>query len=151
MTMEPDTLDPKVRTAVVRAFVDLGRAPLVGEIARTLGCSPAEIEASFGRLHDAHMLVLAPGTSYLWMANPLSALPTPYAVHAGEKTFWGNCIWDALGILAMLGSDGDVTCTCPDCAEPLRLEVVDGGLVPSEHIVHFLVPARQWWDDIGFN
>ena len=47
--------------------------------------------------------------------------------------------------------DGVVESECPDCGEPLELEVRDGELDPRRHLlVHFVVPARHWWDDIGF-
>ena len=40
---------------------------------------------------------------------------------------------------------------CACCDETLRLRVEDGELVEgSDVLVHFLVPARRWWDDIGF-
>ena len=149
--MEDTDLDRSVRAAVYRLFIDTGRAPVVAELSKETGETPARVEASLQRLHDAHILVLAPGTPYIWMANPFSSLPTPYTVTAAGKTFWGNCIWDGLGILAVLGVDGTVTSYCPDCADPLRVEVRDGDLLASDNIIHFTVPAREWWDDIGFN
>lgn len=142
--------DNEVRLAVYRSFVDEGRAPVAPEIAEIVSSTPAQVEDAFRRLHDAHVLVLAPGTPYIWMANPLSALPTPYTVRCNDKTFWGNCIWDSLGVVAMLGSDGSVTSLCPDCGEELRLEIRDGELSSSDHVVHFAVPAAHWWDGIGF-
>lgn len=149
--MNGTELDQHVRAAIYRLFVDNGRAPVVAELSSELDLTPVRVEASLQRLHDAHVLVLAPGTPYIWMANPFSALPTPYTVTAGAKTFWANCIWDGLGILAMLAADGTVDSFCPDCGDPLRVEVRDGDLVPSEDVIHYTVPARKWWDDIGFN
>lgn len=149
--MDAAALDGRVRLSIYRSFVDTGRAPIAAELATAVSASVAEVEESLRRLHDAHVLVLAPGTPYIWMANPLSALPTPYTVALDGKKFWGNCIWDALGIIAMLDSDGTVTAPCPDCGEQLRLDVRGGALVPSELLVHYAVPAAQWWDDIGFN
>ena len=143
--------DDQVRVATYRLFIEQGRAPVAAEVARAISATPAAVEESFHRLHDAHLLVLAQGSDYIWMANPFSALPTAYSVKSGDRTFWGNCIWDALGIVAMLGSDGTVTGLCPDCGDGLQLEVRDGELVPTDHLVHFTVPARHWWDDIGFN
>lgn len=148
---ETADFDNEVRVAVYRSFVDEGRAPVPSEIAEAISTTPARVEAAFRRLHDGHVLVLAPGTPYIWMANPLSALPTPYTVTAAGKTFWGNCIWDALGVVAMLGSDGTVASSCPDCGEPLRLDIRNEKLPRSDYIVHFAVPAAHWWDDIGFN
>lgn len=148
---ETQEFDNRVRLATYRSFLELGRAPVAAELAKVVAARPVEVEAALRRLHDAHVLVLAPGTPYVWMANPMSALPTPYSVAANGKTFWGNCIWDALGIVAMLGSDGVVTGFCPDCGDELRLEIKDNVLQPSEYLVHFAVPAAHWWDDIGFN
>ena len=149
--MDEELLDRNVRAAVYRLFVDRGRAPVAAELSQEIGENPARVEASLQRLHDNHILVLAPGTPYIWMANPFSALPTPYTVTTGGKTFWANCIWDGLGIVAMLGAEGSVDSFCPDCAGPLRVEVRDGDLVTSDHVIHYTVPARKWWDDIGFN
>lgn len=142
--------DNEVRLAVYRFFVDEERAPVTAEIAKIISSTPGEVEDAYRRLHDAHVLVLAPGTPYIWMANPFSALPTPHMVRCKDKTYWGNCIWDALGIVAMLGSDGSVTSRCPDCGEELRLEIRDGRPSDSAYVVHFAVPAVRWWDDIGF-
>lgn len=145
------TFDLEIRLATYRSFLDEGRAPVPAEIAEIVGSSPAEVEAAFRRLHDAHVLVLAPGTPYIWMANPFSALPTPFKVSSDSRTYWGNCIWDALGIATILDADSDVVCRCGDCGEVLTLEVRGDELSPQEHLVHFAVPAAQWWDDIGFN
>lgn len=141
----------EVRVAIYRLFIENGRAPVVADVAEAIEAPPIDVENAFKQLHDEHVLVLAPGTPYIWMANPLSALPTPYEVSVGEKTLWANCIWDACGILAMLHTDGDITGRCPDCGTRLRLEVRDETIAPLNHTVHYAVPAAHWWDDIGFN
>ncbi|HVM20546.1 MAG TPA: organomercurial lyase [Egibacteraceae bacterium] len=145
--------DNAVRLFVYRFFVEHGRPPMPVETASALQVSSAEVEASLRRLADQHLLVLAPGTPYVWMANPLCALPSPFRVRARDRDWYGVCIWDALGVIAMLGSDGTVTTTCPDCAEPLVIDVRDDELyAPDDRcVVHYLVPAASWWDDIGFN
>lgn len=142
-------LDEEVQLFVFRAFVEDGRPPVPAEIARGLDRTQDEVEGSLRRLADGHVLVLAPGTPYVWMANPLSAIPTPFWVEVGERTFFGNCIWDALGVAAMLHADADVLTSCPDCSEELRLEV-RGDRVSGPGVVHYAVPAANWWDDIGF-
>jgi hypothetical protein len=132
-------------------MVDEARPPTASEIAVTLNVATEEIEASLGRLADGHVLVLAPGTPYVWMANPFSAIPTPFEVQVGERRYFGNCIWDALGIPACLHTDGTIRTRCPDCAEPMSLQVRDGSLEEAERsaLIHFSVPAARWWDDIG--
>jgi hypothetical protein len=50
----------------------------------------------------------------------------------------------------MVGADGVVDTSCPDCGEPLELRIGDGELEPVDAVVHFAVPAARWWDNIGF-
>ncbi len=143
--------DNDVRVAIYDFFVTFGRAPVAAEVATEIDARPHDVEKAYRRLADAHVLVLAPGTPYIWMANPFSALPTPFVVSARGRQWWGNCIWDALGILVLLGTDGSVKTSCPDCGDHIRLEIRDGELTAGDGVVHFSVPAASWWDDIGFN
>jgi Alkylmercury lyase len=143
--------DSAVRLEVYRAFVELGRAPVAAEIAEALGADQVSVEQALRRLADAHVLVLAPGTPYVWMANPFSAIPTPFAVDAGGRTLYGNCIWDGLGVVAVMGGTGIVRTWCPDCGERLAVAVESNRLAHGDGVVHFAVPAASWWDDIGFN
>lgn len=145
-----DAADNEVRIGIYDYFVREGRPPVPAELAAELHLRPLEVEAAFRRLADAHVLVLAPGTPYIWMANPLCALPSPFLVETEGRRWWGVCIWDALGILAMFGSDGTVSTRCPDCGERLEVTVRDGE-VSGDGVVHYAVPAAHWWDDIGFN
>jgi Alkylmercury lyase len=143
-------LDSAVRLELYRFFVDQGRPPVAAEVAETLATDQASVEDSLRRLADAHVLVLAPGAPYVWMANPLSAIPTPFQAEVGGRRFFGNCIWDALGVVAMLGGTGTVTSWCPDCLDQMSVAVAEGRLASGEGVVHFAVPAAHWWDDIGF-
>jgi alkylmercury lyase-like protein len=144
-------IDAEVRLEVYRFFIERGRPPVPAELAEALHTDQRSIEDSLHRLAEAHVLVLAPGTPYIWMANPLSALPTPFSVEAADRIWYGNCIWDALGIVAMLGGTGSVSTWCPDCQERLTASVQEGRLSSGEGVAHFAVPAAHWWDDIGFN
>ena len=152
MSAAPTTDDEAVRLLVYRFFIEHGRPPMPVDTALELGMTSAEAAAAVKRLADDHLLVLAPGTPYIWMANPLCALPSPFAVRARDRDWFGVCIWDALGIIGMLGGDGSVTTRCPDCGDVMVVEVRDGEVhAPPGAVVHFAVPARHWWDDIGFN
>ena len=74
-----------------------------------------------------------------------------FKVEADERKWDSICVWDALGNLALLESDGTLSTSCPDCAEPIVLEIVDGGVdAPARSLVHFGVPASRWYEDIGF-
>ena len=144
-------VDQAVRVEVYRLFVELGRAPVPAEIAHALDLRHDAVEDALRRLAAEHALVLAPGTPYIWMANPFSAIPTPFSVEADGRTFFGNCIWDAMGVVAMLGGTGTVRTWCPGCLERMEVAVSDGHLTSADGIVHYSVPAAHWWDDIGFN
>ena len=146
-----DELDLRIRNHVYAAFVAEGRAQTTAETATALGLAEDEVAAAYRHLEDAHALVLHPGTTELRMLNPFSAVDSPHRVDAGGRSWFANCAWDALGIPAALHTDGVVDSRCPDCGEPLQLEVRDGELVRgAELLVHFVVPARRWWDDIAF-
>jgi hypothetical protein len=144
------SVDQAVRLFVYEHFLAEAHPPGIDGVATGLSLSRDEVEASFRRLEDGHVLVFAPGTRNIWMANPLSAFPTPFRVETARGAYWGTCIWDGFGIVAMLGGDGVVRTTCADCGDEMTLQVVGGGLEPVEGVAHFAVPARSWWDNIGY-
>lgn len=139
-----------MRVAIYERFVDEGEAPGAGDLADALSIPAQEVEASFLRLAEDRVIVLMPETTEIWMANPLSAVPTSFRVQTPRGSFWGNCIWDGLGAIAMLGGAGTVETRCPDCEEAMELRVENGVLANGEGVAHFAVPAARWWDNIGF-
>jgi hypothetical protein len=118
---------------------------------QTLDLSLAEVKASLERLASAKVLVLQPESREVLMAPPFSAVPTPFAVSAADRVYFGNCIWDALGIPAMLSCDARVETSCGCCGEAMSVSVEDQSLQTSEGLVHFAIPARRWWEDIVFS
>lgn len=148
--MSDADLDRRVRLHIYERFAEEGRPPTAEETADALDVSSQQAADAYRRLHEGHVIVLEPGTVDVWMANPFSARPTSFRVVAGERWWWGTCTWDALGILATLDIDGVVATECPDCGAPLELRIRGGELQPVEAVAHFAVPARKWWDDIGF-
>lgn len=148
--MMAEELDRTVRREVYDTVVKTGRPPLAAEVAGSLGAGLGEVQASFDRLAAGHVLVLQAGSGEILMANPFAALPTPFAVEAEGRQYFGNCIWDALGIPAMLNRDATISASCGCCGLSMPLEVRSGELQPSEGVVHFAVPARLWWENIVF-
>ncbi len=142
-------IDRDVRIALFALFAELGRAPTTDEVAARAALAPDEVHASYERLHEGHVIVLDPAGREVWMANPFSAVATPYRVRAGEQSWFANCIWDGLGICALLDRDGTVETECADCGAALAVTVRDGE-VHGAGVAHFLVPAAHFWDDIGF-
>lgn len=144
-----------VRLEVYRRFIADGRSPAVAELARSLAAPREEIAAALQALHESRALVLQPSGEIL-MANPLSAVPTPYVVRVSSSphVFFGNCIWDSFGVVAMLGGSGTVETTCGDCGEAMSIAVSGYQLAtPASQrgLCHFALPARRWWEDIVFN
>lgn len=153
MNATPD-LSPeekRVRLFIYEFLLEHDRCPTVNEIAIEAGITPLAAQRLLERLETVHdAIVLSSGSPNLWLADPFSALPTAYPAIAGEHRWFGMCVWDALGILALAGVDGSAPTLCPVSGEPLELRVESGKLVRSEGVVHFAVPAAEWWRDIGF-
>jgi hypothetical protein len=120
---------------IYAGFAAAGEAPA--------GCDPDALR----RLHDEHRLVLG-GGGRIRMAHPFSGVATDTRVLAGNSSWYANCPWDGLGILAALGRDGIVVAHCPDCGDDAGLIVSGGAMEDCEAVVHFSVPAARWWDDI---
>jgi Alkylmercury lyase len=140
-----DAGDLELRRRTYARFVELGRAPAPEELGER-----EEVLARWRRLHDAHALVLNPATDELRMANPFSAVPTAYRVRAAGRWWYANCAWDAFGICAALHVDGRIETSCPDCGEPVSVDVRDEKPDHDTLLFHCLVPAAHWWDDIVF-
>ncbi len=145
-----DERDLAVRNLTYSLFVELGRAPSADEVAEAASTSKDEVEDAWRRLHDAHALVLTPGAAELRMANPFSAVPTSFRVRAGGRWWYANCAWDAFGICAALHVDGRIETSCPDCGEPIVVEVHDERPDDENLLFHCLVPAAHWWADVVF-
>jgi Alkylmercury lyase len=139
-----------VRVFVYRRFVEDGKPPPVADVAAGLGLARDEVESAFRELEAGRVFVFEPGTLDIWLAQPLSARPTGFRVTASSGAWWGTCVWDGLGIPAMLGEDATIATSDPATGAPIELRIEDGELAPAEAIAHFSVPARRWWDDIGY-
>lgn len=141
----------EVRVDIYRSFVETGRPPMPGDVAVERGVPLEEVEAAIHQLARDDVIALIPGTSFVWLAHPFSAAAAPFRVTAGERSWDAICIWDALGILALVGSDGRVDTRCPDCGDPLAVEVRDGDMVaPDGYLAHYGVPANRWYEDVGY-
>ena len=145
-----DRADLDLRNLTYGLFVELGRAPTAEEMARASGSTTWEVETGWRRLHEQHAFVLDADTNTLLMANPFSAVPTPYRVQAQDRWWYGNCAWDAFGICAALRADGRIETSCADCGDPIAVVVRDERPDDESLLFHCLVRAEHWWDDIVF-
>jgi hypothetical protein len=145
-----EALVREVRLHVFRQAADTAQVPQPPQIAAALSRSESEVHQALQQLAAGKVLILAPNDGNIWAANPFCAVPSPFRVETRGTTYYGICIWDALGIAAALGTDAVIRAACGDCSDPLVLEIVAGKLTRSEGIIHFAVPAHHWWDNIGF-
>lgn len=129
-----------------RYLIGGGLAPTAASIAEYGGLDEAEVSAALRRLAAEHVLALTPDEKGVAMAHPFSGVETRYQAAVGDRSWHANCAWDALAILALIG-DGTVVGTHlePD----LVWRVVDGRVTPNG-VVHMVVPASRFWENVGF-
>lgn len=141
--------DLRVRHAVYDVTMREGVPPSRAVLAAMLPAAQDEIAASLQRLAEAHMLVLQREGDLL-MAGPFSAVPTAFRVRVRGMACFGNCIWDAMGIAAMLRSDAEIETSCADCGTAVHLHVRGDAIHGDEGFMHFPLPPRVWWQDVVF-
>jgi hypothetical protein len=146
-SLEQDAL---VRQAIYHAFADRGVPPTRASIVVATGLEADDVAMSYERLALARAIVLEPLSGEVRMAMPFSAVPTAFRVRSAHTSWWANCAWDALGIAAATRRDVEIVTQCPDCHDRLALRVTEGEPAPLPWVVHFLVPAARWWEDIAF-
>ena len=118
LTGRPATLDEiKLRSGLERAEVDAGVSGLTaaGRIEidddRVVGVGGLTITSS------VHTLALPDATLHTW------------------------CALDVIGIPVALGIDADASTSCPQCDEPLRVEIRGGVPVPDDNVRLFCPTA----------
>lgn len=142
--------DTTVKVAVYRLTAESGGPPSVDAVAAAVGARPAAVAEAYARLRAARLLLLEPDGVTIRMAPPFSGVPTQHRVTADGISYYANCAWDALGIVAALHRPGVVLSRCEQSFEPLELHVGTNGPEPSTWLFHCLVPAAKWWDDLVF-
>jgi hypothetical protein len=114
-----------LRRTIMVAFAETGAPPALAGDERPV----------LERLAEHHVVALDEAGG-IRMAHPFAAHRDGAEVQAGDRTWWGNCAWDAFGIVAALGL-ADATITA-------------NGLHAGPGVVfHVAVPAAAWWDDIA--
>lgn len=140
----------QVRSTILTAFAQTGLAPSPTTVADRVGADVTSVQRAWDRLRAGRAIVTGEDGVSIRMANPFSGVPTEHTFESAGIRYYANCAWDALGIPAALGRDGTVRSLCAHSAEPLRLEVTEGGPERCDWLFHSLVPAARWWDDIVF-
>lgn len=140
----------RLRGHLYRRIRESGLIPSRVELSERLGATAGEVDRALAFLADSHVLALDE-TGEIWMAHPFSAVETPFRVRTTRASYWANCAWDALAVPLLLEVDGRNRTACPHSGAPIELAVTNGRVEPSGGaVVRFPVPARCFWDDIGF-
>jgi len=142
--------DWTVRAHIYQTFAATGGAPVVPEVAAAVGGTEFQVRESLARLFAAHEIAPLKTGNGVWMANPFSGVPTAYSVETPSMTCYAPCAWDALGVPAILDTDGWIRTTCPQSGTPLEFGAVDGALEGDDGLIHLVTPIRDAWVDIGF-
>jgi hypothetical protein len=140
----------QVRAFVYQHFAGTGHPPTVEGASAHLHLTREEAAEAYKQLHERHAVFLLPGTHHIQMAFPFSGVETPYRVYANGVMYFANCAWDTLGIPAALHADADMEAACAQSGESIQLRVRDGQVEGSDARVHFLVPFRDWYEDLSF-
>ena len=126
-----DSLLWQIRHFVYRYFADTTHAPNVDETAAYFNISTEEASEYYKELHNRHAFFLDLETLTVRMANPFSAIPTDFKVHANGKTYYANCAWDMLGIPATLHTDAVIEAVCTESNDSVQLEIKNGQIMKS--------------------
>jgi hypothetical protein len=123
-----------LRRQTFESFAATGEPPRIDDL------------TTLAALAERHVVALDredPGR--ILMAHPFAAPGGGASVTAGDRTWWGNCAWDALGIVAAL----ELTDATIDNAG-VTVEVRQGSVVEDDLLFHVAVPAARWWEDVAF-
>lgn len=140
----------EIRAFIYRHFAETTRPPSVEETASRYNLTHEEAAAAYDELNQRHAFFLQPGTHQIAMAWPFSASETPFKVHANGKTYFANCAWDSLGISVVLEADAEVEAKCAQSGDEISITVRNGEVQSESTLVHFLVPFKNWYNDLPF-
>jgi hypothetical protein len=144
----PD-FEARLRLFVYRHILRYEKSPTLAEMVKSLASSTRQVRASLARLSQSHALMMQ-DNGELWRAAPFSCIPTAFPVRVGRRSWFANCIWDALGIPAMLGRGASIEASCGCCNSRMPIEVRAGKVFSGRGIIHIAVPARDWYKDVAF-
>ena len=149
--MTDDDLIWGVRAFIYEHFAESTCAPAIDDIARRFDITSEQAGQALATLHERHALFLEPGTTNVRLANPFSAIPTPFKVDVRGKSYWANCAWDCFGIVVALhASEASIYSTCAHSGSALCISITHDQIISMGEIVHVFVPFQHWYDDLVF-
>jgi hypothetical protein len=144
-------VDPvALRTYAYDELLARGAPPTIAAVGDHFHISPNEARRALTDLKIGKTILVHPQTGEIWMAGPFAATETAYQVSADNRQWWANCAWDMFGVAMIVNEPVQIDARCTDCGTPMTLRCDPATPPNGDGIVHFLVPARHWYDDIGF-
>ncbi len=140
----------RMRIFVYEQLIGIGMPPTIAEIADHLRVTEEDARHRLGGLKIGKTILVNPANGEIWMAGPFAATETQYRVVGSRSSWWANCAWDMFGIAMIVGESVRIDTHCTDCNDPWTLTATTHSPPAQEGIVHFLLPARKWYEDIGF-
>jgi hypothetical protein len=144
--------DTELRVFIYEFIFARGRPPKASEIAERFSISEDDAKGLLRATKIGKTLLVDDAAGEIWMAGPFASQPSGHEVRGARLTWWANCAWDALAI-GILAAE-NVTIRSSNCGTggSRAITIVSPPQSPpeSDAVVHFLVPARQWYDDIGY-
>ena len=144
--------EPKVlRKYIFDHFYEHSTAPTLEETMQKFGLSREDAFAGFKQLQADHHILLVPGTQRILMANPYSAVTTPFRDYIGDKVYFANCAWDTVSMHVMIARATRIESYCHHCAEPITISLNDGKVVsslPRDPLIFLSMPVARWYDNL---
>lgn len=139
-----------LRVHIYDWLLERGVPPSSDELAQHFRTTAAEVKRALAELKIGKTVLVHPQTGEIWMAGPFSAAPTAYRVIGSRAQWFANCAWDMLGVALIAHETVRIETRCTDCEQSMSLTASPSSPPQEQAVVHFLVPARRWYDDIGF-
>ena len=139
------------RKFILDHFFERATPPVIEEMMRRFRLGRAEAVALLKELEADHQILLLPGTQRILMANPFSAVTTPFRVRIGSMDYFANCAWDTVSMHVMTGIDAKVESYCHHCGEPIELLLSDGKVKtsqPPEPLIFLSMPVARWYENL---
>jgi len=144
--------DPKaVRKFVFDHFFEHSTPPVLEEVMQRFGLARDEAFAFLKGLEADHHILLVPGTQRILMANPFSAVTTPFRVYVNRRQYFANCAWDTVSMHVMLDRDAEIESYCHHCAGPIELSLRGGKVAksrPAKPLIFLSMPVSKWYENL---
>ena len=153
MIVSADCFDGRLlRGYIYSRVLERGLPPSTADIGAHFGVCLETAKETLARLKIGKTVLMHPRTGEILMAGPFAARETAYRVigNTSGMRWFANCAWDMLGVAMIANEPVRIEAACTDCGALMTLEVEPDSRPTDTSVVHFLVPARYWYDDIEF-